>query len=115
VQLARPELHRFGRVAVQACKISAKCVISSLRTFAGDCGGATPTAPSRPPVFFIVFHCSSHCFFIDTHCSCAAGFSLVVAGPYIADGVDFPLQIACYFLEGLGDWLRSQQLARRVG
>jgi hypothetical protein len=99
----------------QRARVAAERVISSLRTFAGHCGGATPTAPSLPPVFFIVFPCSSHCFFIDTHCSCVAGFSLVVAGPYIADGVDFPLQIACYFFEALGDWLRSQQLARRVG
>jgi hypothetical protein len=53
------------------------------------------------PVFFIVFHCSSHCFSIDIHCSCARGVSLVFAKIYIADGVDFPLQIDCIFFSRL--------------
>jgi hypothetical protein len=55
------------------------------------------TGRGHAPAFFIVFHCSLHCFSIDTHCSCAGGVSLAFAEPYIADGVDFPLQIDCIF------------------
>jgi hypothetical protein len=37
------------------------------------------------------------CFSIASHCSCAGGVSRDFAMPYIADGVDFLLQIACIF------------------
>jgi len=39
-------------------------------------------------------------FSIACHCSCAGGFSLVPARPYIVIGVDFPLQIDCILLGG---------------
>jgi hypothetical protein len=48
--------------------------------------------------FFHCSHCSSHCFFIASHCCCGRGVSTIFARPYIADGVDYPLQIDCIFI-----------------
>jgi hypothetical protein len=44
-----------------------------------------------PPYFSFGLHCSSHCFFIDTHCSCVGFFSLAGARPCIVIGREFPL------------------------
>jgi len=41
-------------------------------------------------LFFIVLSIAFHCF-------CSGGFSLAGARPCIANGTDFPLQIACIF------------------
>jgi hypothetical protein len=51
-----------------------------------------------PPVFFIASIVLRIVFSIASHCSCAGGFSLVVARACIVIGVDFPLQIDCILL-----------------
>jgi len=56
-------------------------------------GFATPL-----PLYFLLFPIVLRIVFaIDTHCSCADGFSLALARGCIADGVDLALQIACIF------------------
>jgi hypothetical protein len=98
-----------------------------LRYFNGLSRILRTSAPCKSPVFFIRAFSPAdglttgaipialfHYFSIASHCSCADAFSLGVTRPCIATATIFHCRSPVFFAR-LGDWLRSQQLARRGG